>query len=314
MLDETKASLTFSSKQQIKDNEMNFGDAIKALKTGNAVARTGWNGKDMFVFMLKDNTKLAHGIGDTVKDTCAEKGFDYVNSVFDSQLVDSLWMKTADNKLIPWLASQADILAEDWKLVGADKVISNAEEKEKELAAAGDADTRHSVKAISNIIARLGRNINKLVGYNRQISFGNGNVAALVGDAFGGVTLVFSYLTEQHGTFCTTVELSYRFPDAKSLSVEEESLPEIDLGEVYLFTYNNYQPARVENYRPTFFMCAPNKIFHKNIDICDPEKIGILVEAMMSMNSQINEGSPFIVDKIKDMRTGHHDEQAKIYR
>jgi hypothetical protein len=71
---------------------MHFGDALKALKLGNAVARTGWNGKGMWIKLQKPD---AHS----------------------KMTLPYIYMKTVDGYLIPWLASQTDILAEDWEIV-----------------------------------------------------------------------------------------------------------------------------------------------------------------------------------------------------
>ncbi len=84
---------------------MDFGKAIEAMKSGKKVAREGWNGKGMFIYTggcslpfppLPENEKW-------LVDA-------FPMSVF-------VIMKTADNNLIPWLASQTDILAEDWQVV-----------------------------------------------------------------------------------------------------------------------------------------------------------------------------------------------------
>ena len=81
-------------------NAMTFGLAIEALKKGLRVARAGWNGKGMWLMLVP---------------------FDLADKVaFQYAALDSLpWigMKTADNKFVPWLASQTDVLAEDWTLV-----------------------------------------------------------------------------------------------------------------------------------------------------------------------------------------------------
>ncbi len=71
---------------------MNFGQAIEALKTGNRVARAGWNGKGMH-------------LGLQLPDADTEMSLPYI------------YMKTVDDKLVPWLASQTDMLAEDWSVV-----------------------------------------------------------------------------------------------------------------------------------------------------------------------------------------------------
>jgi hypothetical protein len=84
---------------------MTFGDAIEALKDGERVARKGWNGKDMYVF-------LAHE-ADFVTDADIS-AFDQL----EVEVHDMLVMKTAQDTFQPgWLASQADMLAEDWYIV-----------------------------------------------------------------------------------------------------------------------------------------------------------------------------------------------------
>lgn len=80
--------------------KMTFGGALKALKAGKRVARTGWNGKEMYLY-LADGKLLTQEIGDG----------SYL-------FTDSIVMKTADNRYcIGWLASQTDMLAEDWCIV-----------------------------------------------------------------------------------------------------------------------------------------------------------------------------------------------------
>ena len=79
---------------------MNFGLAIEALKQSKKVARKGWNGKGMYLY-LADGKLLTQEIGDG-----------------SYPFTDSIVMKTADNRYcIGWLASQTDMLAEDWRIV-----------------------------------------------------------------------------------------------------------------------------------------------------------------------------------------------------
>ncbi len=68
-----------------------FGIAIDLLKQNRKVSRSGWNGKGMWLALQ-------------VPDENSKMSLPYI------------YMKTADNKLIPWLASQTDILAEDWSI------------------------------------------------------------------------------------------------------------------------------------------------------------------------------------------------------
>ena len=85
---------------------MNFGLAIEALKLGLAVARKGWNGKDMYIFLAYE--------ADFVTDADIS-AFDQL----EVEVGDMLVMKTAQNTFQPgWLASQSDILADDWYIVG----------------------------------------------------------------------------------------------------------------------------------------------------------------------------------------------------
>jgi hypothetical protein len=79
----------------------NFGDALELLKAGRKVARTGWNGKDMYLYLLTEFVVI--GNGGTVVTTSM------------SHYQPCVVMKTAQGLHQPgWLASQADMLAEDW--------------------------------------------------------------------------------------------------------------------------------------------------------------------------------------------------------
>lgn len=88
-------------------NGMTFGDAVYLLKAGKKVAREGWNGKGMFLFLVpgsvfKVNRPPLLGIYPEGTEINYHAHID---------------MKTADNKIVPWLASQTDVLAEDWVIV-----------------------------------------------------------------------------------------------------------------------------------------------------------------------------------------------------
>ena len=83
---------------------MNFGLALESLKQGKAVCRSGWNGKNMFLYLVPGNeypaqTEVAKTqIGDTV--------------TYGAYIA----MKTAQGNVVPWLASQTDVLSDDWEL------------------------------------------------------------------------------------------------------------------------------------------------------------------------------------------------------
>lgn len=85
------------------DQNQNFGVALSALKSGQRVARKGWNGKGMYLVHF---SPVAHAM-----ETLKVEGHD------TKPLLPFILMKTADEMFVPWLASQTDILAEDWNVI-----------------------------------------------------------------------------------------------------------------------------------------------------------------------------------------------------
>lgn len=74
---------------------MDFSEALRELKADGFVARTGWNGKGMYLFLV---------------DAWKSEGS-------TSPRLPFVAMKTADGSIVPWLCSHTDMLAEDWRLV-----------------------------------------------------------------------------------------------------------------------------------------------------------------------------------------------------
>lgn len=72
------------------ETALNFGEALMLLKSGEAVYREGWNGKGMWLKLQEpdENSKMSR---------------------------PCIYMKTADDKLVPWVASKADLLVDDWR-------------------------------------------------------------------------------------------------------------------------------------------------------------------------------------------------------
>ena len=76
---------------------MNFGQALHELKEGKHVTRSGWNGKKMFVYYVPE-------------------GFTEIdNKEVPTQPFISMF--TAQETSVPWLASQSDLLSEDWEVL-----------------------------------------------------------------------------------------------------------------------------------------------------------------------------------------------------
>jgi hypothetical protein len=81
--------------------EGTFGWAIEQLQnTGHKVRRDGWNGKGMFLFLVENwDFQFASG------------------NPLGLPIQPFIMMKTNYNELVPWVASQTDVLAEDWEIV-----------------------------------------------------------------------------------------------------------------------------------------------------------------------------------------------------
>ncbi|ADV46447.1 DUF2829 domain-containing protein [Nitratifractor salsuginis] len=89
------------------NGNLTFGDALVYLKDGKKLARRGWNGKGMFIFLVP---------GSTFKVNRSPLLGIYPEGT-EVQYHAHIDMKTAQGYIVPWLASQADMLAEDWEVV-----------------------------------------------------------------------------------------------------------------------------------------------------------------------------------------------------
>lgn len=83
---------------------MTFGKAIEEVRAGGRIAREGWNGKNQYV-------ELATGI--SYRNAAGE----IVNVDHDAIGNQALAFVGTSGVQLGWLASQADMLAEDWKTV-----------------------------------------------------------------------------------------------------------------------------------------------------------------------------------------------------
>ena len=77
---------------------MTFGQAIEAMKRGDKVSRTGWNGKGLWLELQTPNAN-------------SKMTLPYIFMSYPS------YAKTTPSARVPWLASQTDVLAEDWAIV-----------------------------------------------------------------------------------------------------------------------------------------------------------------------------------------------------
>lgn len=86
---------------------MDFSSALSEVKQGKKVARSGWNGKAMFIFLVPGST--------------FEVNRPPLLGIYEEgtkiKYLPHIDMKTVDGSIVPWLASQTDMLAEDWGIV-----------------------------------------------------------------------------------------------------------------------------------------------------------------------------------------------------
>ncbi len=71
---------------------MNIGEAVQAMRRGHCVQRAGWNGRDMYIALQ-------------LPDAGSANTLPYV------------FMRTAQGERVPWVCSQTDLLASDWRLL-----------------------------------------------------------------------------------------------------------------------------------------------------------------------------------------------------
>jgi hypothetical protein len=85
-----RAGIAADAPERERAEGLDFGRAIRLLKRGQRVARDGWNGKGMWVEMSFGDGRL---------------------------FLPHVMLRTVDGKIVPWNASQTDMLADDWTLV-----------------------------------------------------------------------------------------------------------------------------------------------------------------------------------------------------
>lgn len=90
---------------------MDFGAALAELKAGKRITRKGWNGKDIFLFLVPGSTFIINK--PPLLGIYSER--------ITINYCPHIDMKTADNKVVLWVASQTDVLVEDWEIFHNDE-------------------------------------------------------------------------------------------------------------------------------------------------------------------------------------------------
>lgn len=100
-----KPNIFAKTYDSVENNNLNFGDAIAAIKAGNRCARKGWNGKKQYI-ELAVNISYVNSHNEVINANHLAIGNCAIAFVGTSGIQ------------LGWLASQADMLAEDWYIVG----------------------------------------------------------------------------------------------------------------------------------------------------------------------------------------------------
>lgn len=107
-----------------------FGQALMSIKRGDLVTRKGWNGKGMFIFMrpadelhvgfvAKEIKSLPQKVKDYYYQDCIDGNGNPIDLAKSDvvKFTEYICMKAADGSIVNgWLASQSDMLANDWMI------------------------------------------------------------------------------------------------------------------------------------------------------------------------------------------------------
>jgi hypothetical protein len=94
-----------------------FGDVIAALKEGKRAAREGWNGKGMFIYLNKGSRAEPMNAGDLCEGIPFDGMFEQGDTGTVTRLPNINMRAATGSTVTGWLASQTDMLAEDWEIL-----------------------------------------------------------------------------------------------------------------------------------------------------------------------------------------------------
>ena len=98
---------TYDSVAETSTDTFSFSRALELLKHGARVSRKGWNGKDMFVLLVN-----GYAVAESI-NACYGDAYGDVSV----PVRDALYLYTTTNDLVAWVASQTDLLEDDWQIV-----------------------------------------------------------------------------------------------------------------------------------------------------------------------------------------------------
>ena len=100
---------------------MNFSQALESLKLGSKIQREGWNGKGMYLTLVQGYPVNGHlnadSVDSEVEGETQGKAGQMLSHIVMKTAGDSQFWSAGYSDYVPWLASQTDILAEDWNIL-----------------------------------------------------------------------------------------------------------------------------------------------------------------------------------------------------
>ena len=100
---------------------MNFSQALESLKLGSKIQREGWNGKGMYLTLVQGYPVNGHlsaaAVDSEVEGRTQGKAGQMLSHIVMKTAGDSNYWGAGYSDYVPWLASQTDILAEDWYIL-----------------------------------------------------------------------------------------------------------------------------------------------------------------------------------------------------
>ena len=100
---------------------MNFSQALESLKLGSKIQREGWDGKGMYLTLVQGYPVNGHlnaaDVDSKVEGKTQGKAGQMLSHIVMKTAGDSQFWGAGYSDYVPWLASQTDILAEDWNIL-----------------------------------------------------------------------------------------------------------------------------------------------------------------------------------------------------
>lgn len=162
---------------------MNFGGAIEALKAGTKVARRGWNGKGMYLKLVPGYPVNGHLNAAHPHEPLEEKnpdGSENTPQGNGGQMLPHIVLKIAGNSsywgegysdYVPWYASQMDMLANDWEVIGV-KSYEDIPSRYTEEITEGIEESKLSINfgkngyGLTDELITIGKRVKELSKYN----------------------------------------------------------------------------------------------------------------------------------------------------